>query len=113
MANQTAILRGVGDSGKQWEQPVLVVDTTATAVQFPNYGTQTTWSVPERITFFDMVLPANTATVVRLNPQVNGDTKANKALLTAFLSNATTVAGTRFGQPFVVDVGANLGFIST
>lgn len=113
MANQTGVLRGVGvTSGKQWDQPFTVVDTAATLGQFVNLGNATIWSVPEDIDFIDFVIPANTATATRVNPQINGDTKSNKTFLTAFLANATTSPSTRFGMPFRVLAGANLAFIA-
>lgn len=110
MANQTGVLRGIIANGVKAGQPadlvVLVTDTTATAVQFVNRGSATAVTYPGDVVFTDFSLPANTATVVRIIPQVDGDNKTSKTLLTAFLSDPTGSVATRFGQPFTLPRGS-------
>lgn len=110
MANQTGVLRATYANGPKAGQPadlvVLVTDTTATAVQFVNRGSATSVTFPGDVVFTDFSLPAPTATVVRVIPQVDGDNKTSKTLLVAFLADPTGDRPTRFGAPFTLPRGS-------
>lgn len=117
MANQKAQLIGTiisgPKSGKPATQTVTVIDTDANLAQFVQRNNATTISFPGDVEFTDFVMVANTATITRVVPVVDGNVVNERSMLTAFAADPKSARESRLPNgSWVLPMGSELSLIS-
>ncbi len=100
MANQKAQLIGRYLSGPKTGQPatqqVIIIDTDANLATFTQRNARTAITFPGDVQFDDFTVIANTATITRVAPVVDGDILNGYSMMTAYASDPKSDQKSRF-----------------
>jgi|SRR5688500_7670854 len=117
MANQSAQIIGSYVDGPKTGQPatqqVIIIDTNASLATFTQRNARTAITFPGDVEFTDFTMVANTATITRVAPVVDGDILNGYSMMTVYASDPKSDLKSRMPSgSWTLPEGSELGLES-